>query len=971
MTITSTGKLVLHSAGDYSIKFVIQGGDLQMNAGAVLNIERYAIRSSIRYFTLDLSGTNSITGAGAIGPITFRDSTPRDLTIQNVKNVSLASIDMHTENANTGPADFRFINVTASGAVYVSGTVDNSDRDSGGDGCGDITIRANTVDVNNIDARGFRNDPSGRDPYSGNVTLQALSPVGNYDPNDAVNNACTNKLTVRGAIRTLEVDPETIGGNVTLQSVVLQLVFGVIEIPPAGAKTLQVGKIQNGASASDLFVDVSSSGETVAYEIQWGGPWTPPAGSTPVFTTDPVIRANATALAAYAQTLVGTATDADSDPLTFGRYAITGPAWLQVAANGALSGTPALTDSCTNTWRIYVTDGTRFGTATLQIFVDAPPRWNDGNADFNYDNAIQGVAYANTLATNVIYCGGVALTFAKTAGPAWLNVASDGALSGTPDPTNVMENVFTVTVSDGGTPVAATLRIFVNGSPKFPISPFPKATAFVDQGDYAIRSQTLAGSAIDPQDQANPATLTWAKVGGPAWLNVAPDGSLSGTPTAGDIGVNQWTVSAANTYPATTATLRIIVAASSATAPIEVVSREFWDGRLNPHAADGVTLTGTGTAGDPATYTIPRNLLIYGSGQIYTSLNTPARSEEAGRAEYLGVPPLHIKFQIAGDLTLDTTNNAFVIAVHARDGTSGQRNFILDLNGTNSIVGQGRIVGLGNRVDSTTFPYCFDTDAPRLVTITNVNNVSLYDINVQVRNVNFNTRPLLIKANGKVTVTSGIDNSNRDTGGDSGQDITVQASQIDVTTVDTRASRNFSPPGNRISGNIRLNALTAPGYSTGGINALTNTITIRGGMRADAAANNPRHGTVSLEGVVVTLQTNAAILTTNTVTLNAGIIQGGLSAGDLFMNYSTVVNPPGYYVMTNPPNYVVNWIVPSLAISTGPGAGQATLTWTVAGYNLQTNSSVANPGGWGTVPGATSPAVLSAGSGQMFYRLKQ
>ena len=53
------------------------------------------------------------------------------------------------------------------------------------------------------------------------------------------------------------------------------------------------------------------------------------------------------------------------------------------------------------------------------------------------------------------------------------------------------------------------------------------------------------------------------------------------------------------------------------------------------------------------------------------------------------------------------------------------------------------------------------------------------------------------------------------------------------------------------------------------------------------------------------------------------------------------------------PNYVVNWFVPSLQISTGPGAGQVTLTWTGTGYTLQTNSSLTNPGGWGTVPGAT------------------
>lgn len=206
MRVTSTGRVVLHSGADNNIKFVILGGDLQMDAGAVLNTERYALRSGLRFFTLDLGGVNSITGAGNIGPITTRDSTLRALTIQNVRNVSLANIDMHVENANTGPSDFRPISITASGAVVISGLLDNSDRDTGGDGAGDITVRAASIDVNQVDSRGYRNDPSGRPPYSGNILLQALSPAGNYDPNDGVNNRVSNRLTVRGPILTMAFD---------------------------------------------------------------------------------------------------------------------------------------------------------------------------------------------------------------------------------------------------------------------------------------------------------------------------------------------------------------------------------------------------------------------------------------------------------------------------------------------------------------------------------------------------------------------------------------------------------------------------------------------------------------------------------------------------------------------------------------------------------------------------------------------
>ncbi len=348
-----------------------------------------------------------------------------------------------------------------------------------------------------------------------------------------------------------------------------------------------------------------------------------------------------------------------------------------------------------------------FATSTLQIFVDAGPRWGSGT--LNYSNAEQNTPYRNTLATNIFYCGPQALTFAKISGPAWLQVASDGTLSGTPAPTNLLAHVFRVSVSDGlFTPFNATLNIFVNDSPKFPVGPVVRATAFVSQGDYAIRNQTLAGSATDPHPPSSATFLIWEKVSGPSWLAVAPDGSLSGTPSSADIGLNTWTISAVNGYPA--------------------------------------------------------------------------------------------------------------------------KNLILDLNGTNSIVAQGRIVGLGKRVNYATFRGCCDRDTPRVLTISYVNNVSLYDINVQVRDVSFNGRPRRISALGKVPITSGLDTRGRDVDGEGASDITVQAAQLDVFGVDTRASRT-----GRNSGIINLSALTAPSYRTGGDNTASNTLTLRGGLRAGPA----------------------------------------------------------------------------------------------------------------------------------------
>ena len=85
---------------------------------------------------------------------------------------------------------------------------------------------------------------------------------------------------------------------------------------------------------------------------------------------------------AYAGSVAGDASDPDiGDVLTFSK--ISGPAGLMVAGNGALSGTPALTDVGNNTWSVRVTDvGGLSGNATLQIAVGAaalPSPWSSSD----------------------------------------------------------------------------------------------------------------------------------------------------------------------------------------------------------------------------------------------------------------------------------------------------------------------------------------------------------------------------------------------------------------------------------------------------------------------------------------------------------------------------------------------------------------------------------------------------------------
>ncbi len=83
--------------------------------------------------------------------------------------------------------------------------------------------------------------------------------------------------------------------------------------------------------------------------------WGQSADNPPVFAADPLILPDGNATTAYTgQTLANYAGDSDDDLLTFSK--VSGPAWLNVAANGTLSGTPGTADRGENTFVVRVTD---------------------------------------------------------------------------------------------------------------------------------------------------------------------------------------------------------------------------------------------------------------------------------------------------------------------------------------------------------------------------------------------------------------------------------------------------------------------------------------------------------------------------------------------------------------------------------------------------------------------------------------
>jgi len=264
----------------------------------------------------------------------------------------------------------------------------------------------------------------------------------------------------------------------------------------------------------------------------------------PAFSIDPIPGSPATEDAAYSASIAASASDIDAgDSLSYSK--VSGPAWLSVAANGALTGTPENAHVGNNNFTVRVTDsGGLSDEAVLNITVtnvnDAPAFTSDPIAGAA---ATEDQAY---LASLVPMAGdgdaGDTLTFAKVSGPAWLTVSSNGTLGGVPSNSDVGSNLFTVRVTDaGGLLDEAVLSMGVtnvNDAPVFTIDPILRASG-AENAAYSAAS--LAGLATDA-DAGD--TVTYAKASGPAWLTVAGDGSLGGTPPAGSAGTNNFTIRA-------------------------------------------------------------------------------------------------------------------------------------------------------------------------------------------------------------------------------------------------------------------------------------------------------------------------------------------------------------------------------------------------------------------------------------------
>ncbi len=378
-----------------------------------------------------------------------------------------------------------------------------------------------------------------------------------------------------------------------------------------------------------------------------------PLNSAPSWAANPINETDATEDASYSGTLANDATDADAaDTLTFTK--VSGPAWLNIAADGTLTGTPTNADVGTNVFTVSVTDGnwpaldgtlniTVLNTNDAPVFTVDPITSGDATEDVSYNGTLDGSASDED--------SGASLSFAKVSGPTWLNVAANGTLSGTPDNADVGATLFTVSVSDGiAAPVMATLNISVlntNDAPVWTGDPINGAGADED----VTYSGSLAASASDVDAGAN---LIFAKVSGPVWLSVASNGALSGTPTNADVGANSFTVSMNDGIAAPVTTTLNITVINTNDAPAWTINPITGAGATEGIAYTGQTLAGIATDADS------------GDTIAYSKVSGPAWLTVAANGTLSGTPP-------SGSTGL----NSFV--VRATDSASAITNATLEI----------------------------------------------------------------------------------------------------------------------------------------------------------------------------------------------------------------------------------------------------------------------------------------------------
>jgi hypothetical protein len=328
---------------------------------------------------------------------------------------------------------------------------------------------------------------------------------------------------------------------------------------------------------------------------------------------------------AYSSSIAGSSSNAYAAPLTYER--LSGPAWLNIASDGTLTGTPT-GGAGVSVWSVRVKDGfggSNIARLTLNLYptnnygtlagssttsslnpghinriqladLDKTSGNNDGYADFR--NLIATLTPGQSVNYTFTPGGNSSSTVRWTV---WIDFNRDGdfgdsgemIVGPTAGASSAVSGSFTVpsVASVGPSRMRIAMRRSSTGqtsptgsfsygevedySVQIGTSPTPNAAPYF-VSDLIAKAGVTAGSPMSGSLAADAAdwegdALTYAKTSGPAWLTVASNGAVSGTPPTSAQGTNNFVVSVADGSGGTdAATLQINVVA----APYELWKQE-------------------------------------------------------------------------------------------------------------------------------------------------------------------------------------------------------------------------------------------------------------------------------------------------------------------------------------------------------------------------------------------------------------
>ncbi len=211
----------------------------------------------------------------------------------------------------------------------------------------------------------------------------------------------------------------------------------------------------------------------------------------------------------------------------------------------------------------------------------------------------EGQAYAYDADSTVEAAGTGPFTFSLVSGPSGMTVSPTGQVAWTPTAGQTGLQPVEVRADNAVGFDTQSFTIDVAAAPP-PSPPVFTSTAATD----ATVDAPYAYDANDQAEASGPGPITFALVSGPAGFAVAPNGTVSWTPTAGQEGVQSVEIEASNTFGTVTQSFDVDVAP----APPYLLSDDFEDG---DHA--GWTIEDPGDREAPSDWQVVGGVLNQGT----------------------------------------------------------------------------------------------------------------------------------------------------------------------------------------------------------------------------------------------------------------------------------------------------------------------------------------------------------------------